>query len=67
MVRQNNLKAIRNERKLSQQAVSDKANIYIRLYQYYEAGEREPGVYTALKIAEALNTTVEELFPIEGE
>ena len=66
MVRQNNLKAIRNERKLSQQAVSDKADIYIRLYHYYEAGEREPGVYTALKIAEVLNTTVEELFPIEG-
>ena len=65
MSRSNNLKETRKARKLSQQAVADRSKVNIRLYQYYEVGEREPGVYTALKLAKALNSTVEELFPGE--
>lgn len=61
---QNNLKTIRTKRGLSQQALSNMVNIHIRIYQYYEAGAREPGVYIAIKIANALNCTVEELFPL---
>lgn len=60
----NNLKSVRKSKKLSQQYVADNANIVIRLYQYYEAGQREPGVLTAIRIAKVLNVTVEELFPL---
>lgn len=31
----------------------------------YETGRRTPNVYTALKLARVLGTTVEELFPLE--
>lgn len=61
----NNLKRVRLEKGLSQQAVANAVGIGIRIYQYYEAGEKEPGVHTAVKIAAALSTTVEELFPLE--
>ena len=47
---------------LTQAQVADKAKITTRVYQYYEAGERKPNVYTAQLIAKALNSTVEELF-----
>lgn len=65
MAYQNNLKQYRIAKKLSQQAVADKVGIVIRLYQYYEAGEREPAVHTAIKIAQILGVSVEDLFPID--
>lgn len=63
----NRLKQIRKSRKLSQKAVSAALNMHIRLYQFYEAGGKAPTVYTAIRIAHVLGTTVEELFPLEGE
>lgn len=61
----NRLKEFRCAQKLSQKKVSELANINIRLYQYYEADTREPLVHTAIRLARALGTTVEELFPLE--
>lgn len=61
----NRLKEFRKANHLSQKAISDKLGINIRLYQYYESDEREPAVRTAIRIAQALNTTVEELFVLE--
>lgn len=58
----NNLKEFRKNKKLSQQNLSDILGMNIRLYQYYEADEREPVVRTAIRIAKALDTTVEELW-----
>ncbi len=58
----NNLKKRREELSLTQKQVSDMAKVNIRLYQYYEADRKEPSVRTAMKIAEALKTTVEKLF-----
>ena len=63
----NCLKDFRKARKLSQQKLSDLLGMNIRLYQYYEADAREPAVRTAIRIARVLGTTVEELFPLEGE
>lgn len=60
----NNLKTVRKSLKLSQQAVADKLGIVVRLYQYYESGEKIPNVYYAVKLAQILNSTVEELFPV---
>lgn len=58
----NNLKKRREELSLTQKQVADTTKVGIRLYQYYEKDEREPSVRTAIKIAVALKTTVEELF-----
>lgn len=63
----NRLKEFRKLRKLSQNAVSAALDMHIRLYQFYEAGKKVPSVYTAIRIAKALDATVEELFPLEGE
>lgn len=52
----------RKETGLTQVQVANKAKITARVYQYYEAGERKPSADTAILIAEALNSTVEELF-----
>lgn len=57
-----NLKKRREELSLTQKQVADILNVNIRLYQYYEAGQRQPNVQTAIKIAEVLKTTVEQLF-----
>ena len=58
----NNLKKRREELSLTQKQVADTLNLGIRLYQYYEAGQRQPSVQTAIRIAEVLQTTVEKLF-----
>lgn len=58
----NNLKKRREELNLTQKQVSDATKVGIRLYQYYEKDDKEPSVRTAMKIAVALKTTVEELF-----
>ena len=58
------LKQIRQNKGLTQVQVAKKANIGARSYQSYEAGERVPNAYTAQLIAQALQTTVEELFPL---
>jgi len=61
--------ALRQRRKgegLTQAKVAKQANISIRHYQYIEAGERLPNVYTAQLIATALNATVEQVFPPES-
>ena len=57
-----NLKQRREELHLTQQQVADAAKVNIRLYQYYEADEKEPKVKTAIRIADVLKTTVEQLF-----
>lgn len=58
----NNLKKRREELSLTQKQVADAAKIGLRLYQYYEAGQKEPTVQPAIRIAEVLKTTVEKLF-----
>lgn len=58
----NNLKKRREELSLTQKQVADATKVSIRLYQYYEKDEKEPGVRTAKRIAAALKTTMEELF-----
>ena len=57
-----NLKKRRKQLKLTQKAVAERIGIAESAYQRYEQKNREPGVKTALKIAKALETTVEELY-----
>lgn len=56
------LRAARERSGKTQAQVAREANIAERLYQDYEYGKREPGVRTAIRIARALGTTVEDLF-----
>lgn len=58
----NNLRKIRQLKNRTQKKVSSDANITERAYQMYEYGNREPKVRTAIRIAKALGTTVEELW-----
>lgn len=61
----NKLKKQREKIGLTQKQVANKAGISENGYQNYEAGKRTPNVYTAQLIAQALQTTVEELFPLK--
>ena len=56
------LRAAREQSGKTQAQVARDANIAVRLYQDYEYDNREPGVRTAIRIADALGSTVEELF-----
>ena len=61
------LKRIREEKKITQEALAQKSKISIRSYKYYERGKRRPGIDTARKIAEALGQTVDEVFPAKQQ
>jgi len=58
----NNVSKYRKEKKLTQVQLADKAKISDTQIQNIEYGESAPIVYTAIRIAKALETTVEELF-----
>ena len=63
----NFLKEYRTAKKLTQKQVALSCDISERQYIRYETGAQEPSIRIALRIAHALNTTVEELYPIEDE
>lgn len=56
------LKEAREKCGLTQAQVAEKVGTTARAYQYYEAGEREPSVKTAILIARTVKSTVEKLF-----
>lgn len=62
----NNLKKIRRQIGLTQVQVAKKANISETSYQRIEYGLQHPSLATALLIAQTLQTTVEELFPLKN-
>lgn len=59
------LKAAREKVGKTQTQVAGESNVAVRLYQYYETGQKTPSVTTALRLAKALGSTVEKLFPEE--
>lgn len=56
------LKDTREKCGLTQVQVAKKAGVSEVSYQRIERGAQEPGVFTAIYIARALNSTVEDLF-----
>ena len=58
------IKKLRQDRGLTQVQVAMRAQMSVRNYQRIEAGRCQPRIQTAKSIAEALNCTVEELFPV---
>ena len=63
----NNLKKLRISKGLTQNEIARSVGITVVTYQNYEYGIREPKVSFAIKLAKALNTTVEELFPLSDQ
>ena len=59
---ENSIKKRREELKLTQRQVAERATLREAQYQKYEYGETLPNVLTAIRIAEALDTTVESLY-----
>lgn len=58
------IKNTRESVELTQVQLAKKIGLSVMSYQRYEAGKRIPDVHTAQKIAKALASTVEVLFPI---
>ena len=56
------LREAREKAALTQVQIAKKAGISELAYQRYEAGKRTPNATTAILIAHAVNSTVEELF-----
>lgn len=63
----NFLKKFRTLKKLTQKQVALLCDISERQYIRYENNDQEPSVRIAIRIAKALDATVEELFPLEEE
>lgn len=63
----NNLKEIRKANKISQTELAYKAGVSARHIAFIEHGDRTPSIKIAIKIARALNSTVEEIFADEME
>ena len=56
------LRAAREASGKTQAQVAKEADVAERMYQEYEYDKSEPGVRTAIRIAKAVNSSVEELF-----
>ena len=56
------LRATREQSGKTQAQVAKEIGVSELSYQRYEYDKREPGVRTAIRIARALNSTVEDLF-----
>ncbi len=52
----------RKEQNKKQNEIAKAAHISLKSYQRIEKGVQDPKVSTAILVAEALNSTVEELF-----
>ena len=56
------LRAARERSGKTQKQVAEEAGVSERIYQEYEYDRNEPRVRTAIRIARALESSVEELF-----
>lgn len=62
---ENNISKIRRKLKMSQRELADKTKVTETTIRNIEKNRNIPNVEIALKLAKALNTTVENLFIIE--
>ena len=58
----NRIRAIREEKNISQSVLADKVGISRRFLCDIESGKSSPSVYTAIKISEELNVALDKLF-----
>lgn len=62
----NKVKKYREGKKISLEMLSHNIGLSERHLRFIESGERNPSLQTAKKIADYLNSTIEELFFGEG-
>ncbi len=63
----NQVEAVRTKAGLSRQDLADAVGVHYQTIGYIERGEYSPSLVLALRIAEALEVNVEELFWLEGK
>ena len=63
----NRVEAVRTNVGMSRQELADEVGVHYQTIGYIERGEYSPSLVLALRIAEALGTSIEELFWIEGK
>lgn len=61
-MKENNLKNIRLDQKISISDLSRRSGVSERYLRFIEAGEKNPSLETAQKIALALKVTTDEIF-----
>lgn len=61
------IRARRTERRLTQAEVAKAVGVSRQTVVAIEKGDYSPGVYLALRLAHLLDSTVEELFPLDRE
>lgn len=62
-----NLKAARERRNMTQKEVADSIGVAKSTYSLYESGQREPNVQTIKKIADTLNVSADDLLGLIAE
>lgn len=62
-----NLKAAREYRGMTQKEVAESAGVAKSTYSLYESGGREPNVETIKKLADILNVSADRLLGIDDE
>jgi putative transcriptional regulator len=62
----NRVEAIRTSVGMSRQELAHEVGVHYQTIGYIERGEYSPSLVLALRIADALGTSIEELFWIEG-
>lgn len=64
--RGNRIRAMRIRRNLSQQALADMIGVHQCMISMYETGENLPRMGTLFRLTEALECTVDDLYPKTG-
>lgn len=62
----NRVEPVRTSAGLSRQELADEVGVHYQTIGYIERGEYSPSLLLALKIAQALDSSVEDLFWLEG-
>ncbi|MCK0092863.1 helix-turn-helix transcriptional regulator [Rhodococcus sp. HNM0563] len=65
--RDNRVREFRKEKRLTQAELGAQVGVSRQSIVSTEKGDYAPSVYLALRLAESLGTTVEELFPLSEE
>ena len=63
----NLVEEFRNKANLSRQDLADAVGVHYQTIGYIERGEYSPTLALGLRLAQALNCTIEDLFQLKGD
>jgi putative transcriptional regulator len=67
MIIKTRIKELRARYNLAQDSLADMVGVTRQTMLYLEKGKYNPSLQLAYKVAKALNSTIEEVFTIEGD